>query len=255
MSNNLWSDCPRERLIAARSLTAQQTHDLQKRATATSPMQPWPYGMPTTINPYLLVVGPSPGNSPHQGDTVFLQRPAYAAPTVGLAHPAFSYQDASGYWDKIRQLSVGLIQGFDPELPEDECYALSGQLNLGVGAFGNASESSIELVYARWVPKIMMDMLQPRIVVLFGLWSLMKNNTILQQDFAGALGIDWKKPDKELPFKGYREKRLVFREWRIKRPDGRETIVVSWPNHPSRSPMTNANLWQASIREAILYFR
>lgn len=252
----LWGESPRERLQAALALSAPESVALRKAVAITSPMKPWPYGMPTVVNPILVVLGPSPGNSPHPGDAAFVDRLAYEEPTVGHVHSGFLYEDSAGYWPKIRELSVGVLRGFDPGLGEEECYALSGQMNLGVGSFGSASEQAIEPVYASWVPRILLDTLRPRIIILLGLLSLLKSNPTIRQYFAsfGTTQIDWKRPELELPFQHYQQKRMVFRAWHVSRPDGRITTVVSWPNHPSRSPMTNIDIWRASIREGANYF-
>lgn len=252
---SLWSNDPRERLRTARKLSPSMATGLQSALIESSPMKPWPYGMPTTVNPFLILLGPSPGNSPAKGDADFITRPAYEVPTVGCAHPKFLYPCT--YWDKARELSAGLIQAYAPELAPEDCYALSGQMNLGVGAFGQANEAAIEMEYAKWVPKVIAELLKPRLVIVLGLVTIIKQSRTLQEAFVfpGAMPIDWKRPDRELPFRGYNLKRLVYRIWKLSRPDGADMTIISWPNHPSRSPMTNAAIWRASIDEAIQYVK
>jgi hypothetical protein len=250
---NLWSNDPLERLLTARQLSSSMVTGVQSALIESSPMKPWPYGMPTAVNPFLIILGPSPGNSPVKGDADFITRPAYEVPTVGYAHPKFLYP--STYWDKARELSVGLIQAYAPELSPEDCYALSGQMNLGVGALGQANEAAIEIEYAKWVPKVIAELLKPRLVIVLGLVTIMKQSKNLQKAFvfSGAMPIDWKRPDLELPFRYYTDKRMVYRIWKLSRPDGTDMTVISWPNHPSRSPMTNAAVWHASIDEAVQY--
>jgi hypothetical protein len=126
-----------------------------------------------------------------------------------------------------------------------------------VSESGQASKVNIEREYAQWVPEVIANLLRPRLVVLLGLLGLMKNNRDLQDAFAssGAMRIDWKRPDRELAFRYYTDKRLVYRIWKLSRPDGANMTVISWPNHPSRSPMTNAAVWRASIDEAVQYMQ
>lgn len=251
----LWSDEPRERLAAARGLANQEAMRVQGELVASSPMKPWPYGMPTVVNPFVVFLGPSPGDSPMVGDADYLTRPAYEAPTVGESHPKFHYEDPRGYWAKIRGLTVGLLTAFDRRLSADDCYALAGQLNLGIGAFGTASDAVLEREYVQWVPQVITRLLRPRFVVLVGLLSTMKGSLMHREAFAtsGDLVIPWNTPDRVLPFRSYREKNLVFRIWECHRADGGKTTVISWPNHPSRSPMTNTEIWQASVSEAAEY--
>ncbi|HMO86594.1 MAG TPA: hypothetical protein PKC18_16910 [Lacipirellulaceae bacterium] len=207
------------------------------------------------VNPFLVVLGPSPGNSPQPGDVEFVEQRPYEEPTVGQVHPKFLYEDARGYWQKVRELSIGVLRGFDPELSAEECYSLSGQTNLGVGGFGRANKQAVDPTYARWVPRVVMEKLRPRIIIMLGLLSLLKDHEAIRRDFAssGLIRIDWKRPDREFRFEQYQQKKLLFRTWRISRPDGGVTTVVSWPNHPSRAPMTNVDLWRASIREGARY--
>lgn len=252
---DLWGESPRGRLQAALAMSPAESAAVRKAVASTSPMKPWPYGMPTVVNPFLVVLGPSPGNSPDPGDAAFLERPPYEEPTVGRVHPGFLYEDRKGYWRKTRELSVGILRGFDPELGEEDCYALSGQMNLSVRASGTAR---VEPEYVRWVPRILVEELRPRIIILLGLLSLLndKHDGTIREDFAssGSIQIDWERPELELPFRHYRQKRFLFRAWYVPRPDGRITTVVSWPNHPVRSPMTNVETWRASIREGAAYF-
>lgn len=248
---SLWSNNPLERLQTAWMLSPSEAAEHQSALVESSPIKPWPYGMPTTVNPFLVILGPSPGNSPAKGDVDIDPKP-----TVGKAHPGFFYPDTKKYWERARELSAGLIQAYAPGLTPDGCYALSGQMNLSVNESGQASNVNIEPEYAKWVPELIVNLLRPRLVVLLGLLGLMKNNRDLQDAFAssGAMPIDWKRPDRELPFRGYiGRQQYVYRIWKLSRPDGADMTVISWPNHPSRSPMTNAAVWRASIDEAVQY--
>jgi hypothetical protein len=62
MAVDLWSDDPKERLDACADLSVVSA--LPALMSKTAPMTPWPFGMPTSINPFVVFVGASPGNSP-----------------------------------------------------------------------------------------------------------------------------------------------------------------------------------------------
>src|SRR3712207_6436793 len=87
----LWSQDPHERLRAARNIAPAQELRLQKDVASGCPVDPWPYGMPTVINPVVLVMGPSPGNSPRKGDENARLRKPYVLPTIGKPHPDIFY--------------------------------------------------------------------------------------------------------------------------------------------------------------------
>ena len=72
---SLWSSIPRDRLNSARQISESERKRVIGEISNTSPMEPWPFGMPTSVNPFVLTIGPSPGNSPNRTDTV-LNKPA-----------------------------------------------------------------------------------------------------------------------------------------------------------------------------------
>jgi len=121
-------------------LSPNEAAEHQSALVESSPIKPWPYGMPTTINPFLVILGPSPGNSPAKGDVYIDPKP-----TVGKAHPGFFYPDTKKYWERACELSAGLIQADAPGLPSEDCLALSGQMNLSVNESGQANKANIDL--------------------------------------------------------------------------------------------------------------
>jgi hypothetical protein len=249
--SQLWSDSPRERLDSARSLSVEQVLALQSELSRSAPSQPWPYGMPTSVNPYLLVLGASPGASPDSTDP----GGAYAPPTAGEPHPGLFYNDTRGYWAKIRGLMVSLLQSVDPRVSAEDCLALAGQLNFSTGQSGLASEAVLDPAYARWVPEAIGSLLQPRLVILVGLSGLLKS-----QAFTGMIPSsphwpsEWRR-EKEVRFRGYASKSLQFRSWTRYLPDGGHIKYLAWPNHPSRSPFSNLALWSTATQEAAEYLR
>jgi len=247
----LWSDNPRERLAAARDSAI--VGDWPLRISETAPMQPWPFGMPTSINPFVVFLGPSPGNSPAEGDIDYKRRPPYPMPSVGVPHPKLNYRDPRGYWDRVRELGSVIIQGHSPGMSKADTYALIGQLNLGTGAFGKAMNAPLEEAYCRWVPEVLLDYLKPAYVILLGLSSVLRKSRGTF-DPSNRLGINWSQPEVDLPFKAYITSQYRFQAWKRKKSDGRTINVVMWPQHPSRAPMTNPRIWQQSGREFIQHF-
>jgi hypothetical protein len=107
--------------------------------------------MPCTVNPYVVFLGASPGNSPVAGDSGYLTRESYELPTAGIPHPGIYYPDLRHYFDRIRELGQIIIQSRAPGLTEPQTHALLGQLNLGTGGFGLAANAPLEQMGAERV--------------------------------------------------------------------------------------------------------
>jgi hypothetical protein len=247
---DLWSDDPAERLAAAGDV--REVGDWPRRIGAQAPMQPWPYGMPSPINPFVVFLGPSPGNSPPVGDSVHRTCDPYELPTAGNAHPGLFVEDGRQYWHRIREMGSMLIRAHVPAISEQQSHTLIGQLNLGTGQFGQAANAPFEPEYCRWVPEVVLDYLRPSYVIMLGLASrLSKPNAGF--DPLRRLGINWKDADDHFPLAAYKGSRYMFRLWHRERPDGRSVRFVLWPQHPSRPPMTNGFIWTESAREFIAH--
>src|SRR5437667_12606597 len=65
---HLWANDPLVRLATARTLSERAQAATTRRLVSTAPIRPWPYGMPTVANPWVVVLGVSPGDSPAAGD-------------------------------------------------------------------------------------------------------------------------------------------------------------------------------------------
>ena len=61
---DLWSDSVSERLRSADALSEPKLEAVHAALCEGCPVEPWPYGNATSINPLLVTLGPSPGNSP-----------------------------------------------------------------------------------------------------------------------------------------------------------------------------------------------
>ena len=74
------------------------------RAAARPPTLPeaWPAFWTGVSNPWLVFLGPSPGNSPGKEQASGGRR----APTLGVPHPHVeAYFDSNGFWERIREWS------------------------------------------------------------------------------------------------------------------------------------------------------
>lgn len=248
LKDDLWASTPKERLRAARSLPADELAQIHKALGEHCPVEPWPYGNATVINPFLVTLGVSPGGSPAAGDT---KAPAIGGdplPTAGKPHPGTYYRDTRGYWDKVRLLARLTVMGQATD--ENESLSLFGNLNLDTGQSGEARNVAVKFDFAAWILRAIRYGLRPRFVVMFGLSTYLRTNhgtaEILEDVFPG---FDLKKPHREVSFSAYSQKNLVFREWDIPFANGDELTLVMWPQHPSRAPFSNAELWRASCEE------
>ena len=248
--SSLWDDRPAKRLETAESLEKRDVSGLQETLAEECPVEVWPYGMPTVLNPYVVILGMSPGVSPASGDRDYDLRPAYELPSTGTPHPRWYYADSRGYWDKVRTLCGSFLGTIDPDLKESQAFSLSGHMNLSTGASGKASEVTVQRELANWVARVISGGLRPRYVIGLGLTSALRRPDV--QTALSKLGtnvVDFTKPDRVRPFSGYQKMNLVYREWDFIRPDGGMLTFVSWPQHPSRAPFTNSQIWSDSVSE------
>ncbi len=244
LPTNLWSEHPSERLKAAQTVDERSAKEFLSALSQSAPMKPWPYGMPTSPNPYVLIIGASPGGSPPAGERI----EPYALPKFGKSHPKLYVPDTKGYWDKARDLCVSILQAIDPNIDSQQALSLSGQLNLGAEQSGTAETDPR---YVNWVPEAITSFLRPRVIILVGLLGILKEDggTIGNRfsDIAG-LDINWRKPDEDIPFRAYTYNSFKFSMWHAQRNNSKFTFV-SWPNHPSRSPMNSPKYWTHAIEE------
>lgn len=139
MEQKLYSSSPMERLDAAQQIDDVELKRIQQDLAAGCPIEPWPYGSPTVINPFIVTLGVSPGNSPDIKDTE-IGKP-YDMPTAGKPHCGSKYNDSKRYWEKVRFLVHKTLQNILGK-PCSMCDALSlyGHLNIGMGQHGSAEE-------------------------------------------------------------------------------------------------------------------
>ena len=200
-----------------------------------------PYGNATSINPLLVTLGPSPGGSPDRSVPDQAGKPL-ALPTAGVMHPHTNYEDGKNYWRKICWLARTILQAGTTS--SEDSYALFGNMNLDSSRSGRASDVCIDERFGRWVLHTIRDGLRPRFLVCFGLKSKPEAMELLAQAFR----IDVLTP-REHPLACYERKRLVFREWDCEGTAGNPIKLVLWPQHPSRAPFTNIEIWRNACHE------
>ena len=248
MSEGPWAASRRARLLTARALSNADLNAIHKELCLGRTESGWPYGSATSINPLLVVLGPSPGNSPKHGDSHFVTREPVALPTAGVAHPGLSYDDPRGYWNKVKGLARTFLDA-DGELG-DNALALFGTMNLSTAASGSAADLDISAPFMRWVLATIRDGLRPRVVVLLGLRTLIRKKRELSTLLGDAFeGLEVQRPHREYALEEYQDRRLVFREWDLITPHGSPLLLVDWPQHPCRSPFTNVYWWSVACEQ------
>lgn len=252
--NSLWARDPLDRLKAARNANSSQTTKFLEAAAQFCPVELWPYGNATVINPYLVTLGVSPGNSPKRGDDALPDRGGYPAPTCGEPHPGIYYPDTNGFWERLRRLAEISL----PTISVRDAHSLYGHLNLHGGRAGSASDVPFDPSLAAWTVKLIVGRLRPRLVIFIGLQTHLKqfpeaadliSTVMLERIHNGAPRGSLPSPDRVIPFRGYDKANLTFKEWDVKDSSGQTTTYVMWPQHPSKPPFRNISIWERSCRE------
>ncbi len=217
----LWSEDINQRLKAAQNLSQSDKDKVLSNITDNVPEKPWPYGMPTSANPYVCVIGLSPGNSPNLNDTS-----AYTPiPTIGEVNQGMRYEDPKGYWNKVRKLCCAITKEKNENFSEDECLTMSGHLNLDTGKEGVGEYVILKEHFVGWVSNLIFEKINPLIVILNGNYGKLKEYSHYWNN-ANGMKIDWNEPEKEFPF--YKER---FRVWIKQNKKNQKVIVISWPNN------------------------
>ena len=243
-ARDLWSESISRRLNSARVLDAAELAAVHAEFCEGCPVEPWPYGNATSINPLLVTLGASPGSSPARGVTDPAGKPLPLPPAgIRHPHPQPDYLRRSPFWRKLRWLACTLLQR--GTMSAEDAFALFGNMNLDPHRSSRASEARMDAAFGTWVLRTIRDRLQPRIVICLGL----RNKPDAMRLLADELGFEGDVPGVEYPMTCYQEKRYTFREWDCVGPAGNELKVVQWPQHPSRAPFTNRETWRGACRE------
>lgn len=237
---DLWCQSASRRLISARKLADPQLGVIQKGLCEGCPVPVWPYGNATSVNPLLVTLGVSPGDSPQAVDDT----PApLELPPAGRPHSHVkNYQDGTRYWDKVRHLARAMAT--PPGGSETDAYALFGNMNLDLGRCGDAASVDINPAFAEWVLRTIRWGLRPRWLVCLGLKGKLDRDRSSRQVFESIFELNVSKPDEEYQLIADPAERKCyrFREWEV-RTGGAPLTVVFWPNHPSRHPFTDFSRW------------
>ena len=234
-----------ERLLAARSLGDEELERLQRELCRGCPVEPWPYGNATTVNPLLVTLGASPGASPSADDPGV---GPLELPPAGAMHPHAIYEDGRGFWRKVRLLARELLTV--GSATEADAYALFGNMNLSPVRSGSASEVQVEERFAAWVVETVRDRLRPRFLVCLGLKARRNGPgrdlaALLERSFSDFCA------DRPHAAHGFEHgsTRYEFSEWDVIGPLGNAVKVVHWPQHPSRPPFGKFAVWERACRE------
>ena len=245
---DIWGSSKNARLAAAKAIPEGDLKKINELLCLDCPITPWPFGNATSINPLLVTLGASPGGSPSDGDTGFLESGSHPFPTAGYPHPGTAYQDTKGYWDKMRGLASEFLTPDGGSL--NDALALFGNVNLDTSCNGKAQQVIVDLAFANWVLKLISNGLRPRFLVLLGLSGYLQSNPEVNKLFEQTFqGFDSRRPHRKIRFSGYLEKNLIFREWDVFNNAGEELMIVMWPQHPSRVPFVSMDTWRASCTE------
>jgi hypothetical protein len=249
---------PTKRLKQLRGLDLKQRKALLNHVTSGVPIKPWPYGMPASAAPHVVLLGVSPGDGlpPEERNRGTEGRAWPNKPTIGEVDTGFDWRkDPRKYWDKASDLCEYLVQRDAPNMKDRDALALASHLNLGTGQHGVAGDAALEPKIVKWVAAQLHSRFEAKLLVCFGLWGLMRkphNNELWKS--SGGLRVDWQKPDDTSSFGN-----LSFRLWKTERADGRPMAVLMWPNHPNRPPFgpvgPKGKNWQAAKRQADRFFK
>lgn len=246
-----WSDNLKSRLsVNKASSSHRETLQQALENALPSSLKRWPYGMPTSVNPFVVLVGISPGATRNSDDAKNIRNSDYS-PSIGEPHPYFDVKDEwkSEHWRKARFLCRTILKKQKSNLSERECLTLSGHLNLGTKQTGNGADpEAIEPRIAKWVPKVITGFLKPKIVVLLGMNSKLEQLTPYWRRSAFSFVYETKPVTFPLIYTGSRK--YNFRLWKNPDVNAYPKLVLSFPNHPSRHPFSDMEIWKAASEQA-----
>lgn len=247
----LWSEDINQRLKAAQNLSQSDKDKVISNITDNVPEKPWPYGMPTSANPYVCVIGLSPGNSPNPNDTSDYT----PIPTIGEVNKGMRYEDPKGYWNRVRKLCCAITKEKNENFSEDECLTMSGHLNLDTGKEGDGSKVILKEDIVGWVSNLIYEKTKPLVVILNGTYGKLKVNAHYW-NVENGININWNEPNKKLSKEFVKSNKIYqFRVWIKSNKFHQKVIVISWPNHFTRPPIKDnfeeaINITRNIIKEA-----
>lgn len=171
-----------------------------------------------------------------------------SAPTVSTPENShYYYPDTKRYTEKIRYLAHGFCLGEGSLTSERDALSISSHLNLGTGRAGQATIGDVEPDVIAWVSDLLNNVHNPDVIVLFGLKKILSHPQVNDWwNCAGGLQMDWRAWHRETPLNGYS---YSFKEWTVRNAHGHAVRVVMWPNHPSRVPFGDMNVWKRAVHQ------
>lgn len=206
--------------------------------------------MPTSVNPFLVLLGISPGGISRNQKRAKHHENNYT-PTIGKAHEGFDLEDEwkSNHWGKARHLCVTVLKRLEPKLTTEKCIALSGHLNLGTWQVGDGSDPlAVEPKIVQWLPGIIGEKLKPQILILLGLNGILKQLRSSWEFSALSFLLD--EPNAVHPFDYDGKRSYKFKVWINPDASAYPRLVISMPNHPRRHPFGDPIVWADACLQA-----
>lgn len=253
----LWGKSPLERIRAAKSVGPQELREVTAFLLTGCPSQWWPYGCSTSINPWMVFLGPSPGTSPAAGDSNYKIQKG-SPPTAGSPPESMVYSDSHGFFDRLRSLTLAVVGAEASEsISSSDSIALAAMMNLDSGASGEANKVQIDTEFASWSIDVTIRRLKPRYVVGVGLSGFLKKPEHrwlceLMGTYVGAAFNPNRAPIMA-PLQAYPQKRYMFRAWPLENGGANPQHLILLPQHPSRAPMTSPTVWADTVQEFIAF--
>ena len=153
LPDGFYSGEPRERVAALADATEEIREALLNRVPE------WPVMSPGALNAWLVLIGPSPGNSPG-GAWTYDPRPS-----IRRAHPGVAeYVDGRGFWNGVREYARAVF----PELGDLDAYSATMVRNLDPVQSATAPKGPRMRIAARQVVEVLGEIIRPRLVIAIG---------------------------------------------------------------------------------------
>lgn len=234
-----------------KNLHQEEIEQQRKILISTTPNKEWPYGFPASLDPKLIIIGVSPGNSPYhpteenKESTEFQSEPGI----IDSKKSHYYYPDTRNYWKKIRFLSHIYFNSRTESISEFDSLSLTTHINLGEDSSGEATADDAQEGFVRWASALTNTINSPDTVILLGLKTIIRQDHISKWwNHANGLIIDWTNPTSTTPFP-CKSKTYSFEEWQVTNSRNKKIRVILWPNHPSRYPFGGMEEWERSVRE------
>lgn len=214
----------------------------------------WPDGCHTSINPWIVLLGPSPG-APHPGDD---KNADDRKPTAGKPHPTIAkHNNRPKFFEKIRKLGISLIKEYDKDVLVDDPLALVGVMNLDPREQADSNNVVFDPDFVHWALEVSIRRLKPRYIVGLGLKGILNKNENLLCDQISSY-IDGPFNPKVPPISENfpcNNKNYSFCAWPLLSSNGHPQHFILFPQHPSRPPMKIPGAWDKAVLEFVNFIK